>query len=260
LKINLKNKNVLISGGTHGIGKAIAISLAKSGCNVAVFSKSRERVDKIDRELSQICDQHMAMACDVFNKEDCTQVVNNIKKNWGHIDILINNVGGGGRWGKECILETEFNVWEEVMHKNFFSSVFFINSFLQNMIDNKWGRVICITSIYGKDIGGRPWFNVAKSSQNVLIKNLSQKKRYSSKNITFNSIAPGPIYIEKTGWSEMKNKNPSEFKKYVENNIPRGIMGTAEEVANVALFLCSNEASIINGATIPCDGGQGICL
>lgn len=260
LNFNLKNKNALVSGGTHGIGKAISIILAKSGCNVAVFSKSKEKVSAMNQILSNLGNNHVCMVCDVFDFKERQKVVNKINSQWGHIDILINNVGGGGRWGNECILDTDLSVWNEVMEKNLFSSIFFINALLRGMIDNNWGRVICITSIYGKDVGGRPWFNIAKASQNVLMKNLSQKKMYSSKNITFNSIAPGPIYIENTGWSELKNKKPDKFQEYIEKNIPRGVMGTAQEIANVVLFLCSDYSSIINGAIIPCDGGQGKCL
>ena len=127
-------------------------------------------------------------------------------------------------------------------------------------MDKNWGRVVCITSWYGKQVGGRPWFNLAKSSQNVLMKNLSQNKLYSKHNITFNGVAPGPTYIENTGWGTMKAEDPTKFKKYIAENIPRGKMATPEEIANVVLFLCSDQSSVVNGAIIPCDGGQGSCL
>ena len=256
----MAGKTALVTGGTHGIGKSIAISLARAGCNVAVFSRDREKVELMNSILSKLCDKHICLIADTLNDEDCLRIISSITSSWGGVDILINNVGGGGRWGNECILETEGSVWKEVLDKNLFSSIKYTKSFLPHMIEKKWGRVICITSIYGKQIGGRPWFNLAKSSQNVLMKNLSQNKSYSGCNITFNSVAPGPIYIKNTGWADLERESPNVFQRYIEDNIPRGKMGTPEEVADVVLFLCSNGSALINGATIACDGGQGVCL
>jgi 3-oxoacyl-[acyl-carrier protein] reductase len=111
--------------------------------------------------------------------------------------------------------------------------------------------------MYGNQIGGRPWFNIAKTAQTVLMKNLSKNKLYSSSNITFNCVAPGAIDIPDTGWDTMKVKNPEMYKNYIDQNIPRGKLGTPQEVANVVLFLCSEFSGLVNGACISCDGGQG---
>ena len=87
------------------------------------------------------------------------------------------------------------------------------------------------------------------------MKNLARNKNYANKNVTFNSVAPGAIYIKETGWEKMKTENPKEFEKF-ESELPRGRMGTAEEVANLVLFLCSDKASLINGSSISIDGGE----
>ena len=251
---------MLVSGGTHGIGKAIAITLANEGCKVAVFSSNENKVKAMSETLSSITTNFLCMVGDVFDKNSYEKIYKSIKSNWGGVDILINNVGGGGRWGSECFLETDELVWEEVLEKNLFSSVRYAKLFLPFMMKNNWGRVINITSIYGKEIGGRPWFNIAKASQNVFTKNLSKMKKYSSRNITFNSVAPGPVYIKNTGWSTFKEEDPKAFEQYVKDNIPRGKMATPEEVAKVVLFLCTDDACLINGTVISCDGGQGVCL
>ena len=126
------------------------------------------------------------------------------------------------------------------------------------MLKNKWGRVVAITSIYGKQAGGRPWFNVAKSAQTTLMKNLAIKKEYASAGITFNSVAPGGIWIPNTGWEQQQKENPKEFEKFISNKFPRGSMGTPEEVANLVVFLSSPLASLINGASISADGGESV--
>ena len=106
-----------------------------------------------------------------------------IKSEFGLIDILINNVGGGGRWGDEDMITTNDEVWDQVYHKNFIVAKDLIQMFLPSMLLNKWGRVITITSSLAKQAGGRPWFNVAKMSQTVLMKNLAKNSLYSSKGV-----------------------------------------------------------------------------
>ena len=128
--------------------------------------------------------------------------------------------------------------------------------FLPYMLKNKWGRVITITSIYGKEAGGRPWFNVAKTAQTTLMKNLATNPEYASANITFNSVAPGGIWIPNTGWEEQKEKDPEEFQKFIDKKFPRGSMGKPHEVASLVVFLGSPVASLINGASISADGGE----
>jgi 3-oxoacyl-[acyl-carrier protein] reductase len=130
--------------------------------------------------------------------------------------------------------------------------------FLPYMLEKKWGRVVTITSIYGKQAGGRPWFNVAKAAQTTLMKNLAINSEYASSNITFNSVAPGGIWIPNTGWETTRDKDPAAFRKFVESNFPRGSLGTPKEVASLVVFLCSEKASLINGASISADGGESV--
>lgn len=260
MRIDASENSAYITGGTHGIGWEIAKKLALSGCRVAVSSSNKRRVEEAQHALDGISEDNLCLVGDVLNDADLNSVASQIVEEWGGIDILVNNVGGGGRWGNECILKTDAEVWSQVYNKNLNSALFYTKFFLPYMMKNKWGRVITITSIFGTQIGSRPWFNIAKAAQTVLMKNLSCNKEYSSSNITFNSVAPGPIYIEGTGWHKIKEEDPERFESYVRNNIPRGKMGTAQEVANVVLFLCSEYSALVNGASISCDGGQGVCL
>jgi 3-oxoacyl-[acyl-carrier protein] reductase len=130
---------------------------------------------------------------------------------------------------------------------------------LPYMIEKKWGRIVTITSIYGATIGGRPWFNVAKVAQTTLTKNLSRNKDLTRNGITINSVAPGAVFIEKTGWDEMFRKSPEEFKNFTES-LPLGRMGTPEEVAALVGFICSDNASYLNGSSITIDGGESSSL
>jgi len=116
--------------------------------------------------------------------------------------------------------------------------------------------VITVTSIYGREGGGKPWFNLAKSAEISLMKSLSMDTDLVRQGITFNSVAPGAIMISGTLWEAEKEKDPHSFQEYVNQNYPLGRLGTPEEVAHMIAFLCSQQASLVNGACIVVDGGE----
>ena len=222
MNLNLKGKRVLVTGGSRGIGRSIADELLKEGCVVDICSRTEDIIIDVLK--------------DDLNKID------------GQYDILINNVGGGGRWGSEEY--EQFEEWEEVYEKNAGVARKLTMKCIPYMRDKKWGRVITISSIFGKEAGGMPWFNMAKSAQTSLMKTLAMNPELSRSGITFNSVAPGAIMIPDTGWD---NKN--EMKQKIVQ-LPLGRMGTPEEVAAVVAFICSERASLINGASIAVDGAE----
>ena len=180
MNLNLAGKKALVTGGTHGIGKAIAIGLAKQGCDVAVFSRTKERVIETKETLDRFQIDNICLTADVLDESSYSEVEKEIKSNWGGVDIVVNNIGGGVRWGKPDILQTDDVVWKEVYDKNLTAAMKYTKMFLPHMIKNNWGRVIAITSIYGRQAGGRPWFNIAKTAQTTLMKNLAIKREYAS--------------------------------------------------------------------------------
>lgn len=254
MDLGLSGKYALVSGGTHGIGRSIALGLAEEGCNIAVFSRSRTRVKNMVKELQYFKVDSIGIEADGTSEEDLEEVKNSIIKKWGQLHILINDVGGGGRWGKEIVEETKEEVWMEVYNKNALLAIRLTIWAIPFMRKQKWGRVITITSIFGREAGGRPWFAMAKSAQTALMKSLARQNYLARDGITFNSVAPGAIMIPDTGWDK---EDPQALKEFTDRELPLGRLGTPEEVANVVLFLCSEKASLVNGASIPVDGGQG---
>ena len=208
MELGLKGKKALVTGGSKGIGKAIVDLLIQEGAEVMILSRTQGlKVDVLSDDLSSIPND---------------------------FDILINNVGCGGRWGSE---EYEsFNEWDEVYKKNAGAATKLTMKCLPYMKQKNWGRVITISSIYGKESGGRPWFVMAKSAEIALMKSLAGKYE----GVTFNTIAPGYINVGK------------DF-----GNIPeKAKIGFPEDVANLVIFLCSDKAKFINGACITVDGGE----
>ena len=256
MEMELDGKYALITGGSHGIGRSIAIELAKEGVNIAICSRTQARLDETISILRQYNVDSISVKFDALEVDAVDKVMNVINKRWRKLDILVNNVGGGGRWGNEEPLDTNPEVWGEVYQKNAGVAAQFTMKSLPYMLKTKWGRVITITSIYGLQGGGRPWFNMAKAAQTALMKNLAIKKPYVRSGITFNSVAPGGIFIPDTGWEDKQKNDPEGFAKLLDENWPMGRMGTPEEVANVVVFLCSPKSSLVNGASILVDGGE----
>ena len=254
MDLGLKGKYALITGGSHGIGRSTALALARESCNVAICARTRSRIDETISLINSV--DVMGITADVTNPADIKKVMEEVKKKWGKLHILVNNVGGGGRWGSEVIENTSEKVWMEVFDKNAMATIRFTREAIPIMRKQKWGRIVTITSIYGREGGGRPWFNMAKAAQTSLMKSLGMSKYLVRDGITFNSVAPGAIMIPDTGWEKQSHEDPNGFKKMLDQDYPLGRLGTSEEVADVITFLCSEKASLINGASIVVDGGQ----
>jgi 3-oxoacyl-[acyl-carrier protein] reductase len=257
---DLRGKRALVTGGSHGIGFAIAHALAREGCHISICSRTLDRLNKAAVDLRKTGSEVLTFQADVLFSDQINQVTGAIDRAWGGIDILINNVGGGGRWGKSVVEQTPFSVWQDVYQKNAGASAAFLSWAIPAMRQRKWGRVVAIASIHGRQGGGRPWFTAAKAAQIATMKSLAMMPYLVRDGITFNTIAPGPIMIPDTGWSEERDRDPQSFAARVDAEFRLGRLGTPEEVAAVALFLCSMQASLINGACIAVDGGESSAL
>ncbi len=255
MDLDLKNKYALITGGSHGIGRSIALALAEEGCNVAICAINEEEVQEVVKEIKLKGVQAIGIVADVMIRADIDRVIKTVINSWGTIGILVNNVGGGGRWGSSIVEETKEDVWLDVYNKNALAAVRFTMRVIPFMKKQKWGRVVTISSICGREGGGRPWFNMAKAAEISLMKTLAMNPDLARDGITFNSVAPGPIMIPDTGWEKEQKENPEAFKKIVEK-IPLGRLGAPGEVASLVAFLCSAKASLINGACVAIDGGE----
>lgn len=256
MDLGIKGKCALVTGGSHGIGFATACALADEGCNVAICARNEGRITQALGDLKARGVEALGIPADVLIPADIERVMRTLINSWGTMHILVNNVGGGGRWGSHIVEETPEEVWIDVYNKNAMAAIRFTMIAIPFMREQKWGRVVTIASINGREGGGRPWFNMAKSAEISLMKTLAMNPDLARDGITFNSVAPGAIMIPDTGWDEEMKKNPVEFEKKVNSNVPLGRLGIPEEVASVVVFVCSEKASLLNGACIVADGGE----
>lgn len=248
MDLQLNGKNILITGGSKGIGKAIAKVFVLEGANVSIASRSMAFLEQAKEELGGNVSIFQA---DITNEYDREKLIQSFIEDRGRLDVLINNAGGSNG-GKAS--ETDMNLFYEALELNYFSAVHLSKLAAQHMKNFKSGSIINITSIFGRESGGKVTYNNAKSALISFTKSLADEM--IPYGIRINSIAPGSILHETGNWKKRLEENPEQIKEFVKNEIPAGRFGTPEEIANVAAFLASDKASWIVGASINVDGGQ----
>ncbi|MDT8860981.1 glucose 1-dehydrogenase [Alkalihalobacillus sp. MEB130] len=248
MDLQLKNKVVLISGGSKGIGYAIASSFLQEGAKVAIAARGKEALDEATENLGG---QVMAIQADLTNEKEREQVVERVIETFGTIDILVNNVGGSNG---STTAETDLDLFYEAFELNYFSAVHFSKLVLPYLQEKRSGSIINISSIFGRESGGKVTYNSAKAAMISFTKSLADEAIKDG--VRVNGVAPGSILHPSGNWQRRLNENPEKINQFVKDEIPAGRFGTAEEVANVVTFLASDKASWVVGATLNVDGGQ----
>ncbi len=248
MDLQLKGKNVLITGGSKGIGKAIANAFILEEANVSIAARDVIFLEKAKQELGGKVSIFQA---DIMKADEREKLIQSFIEQNGTLDVLINNAGGsnGG-----SATETAMDLFYEAMELNYFSAVHLSKLAVDYMKPRMRGSIINITSVYGRESGGKTTYNNSKSALISFTKALADE--VISYGIRVNSIAPGSILHETGNWIKRLVEDPDKIKAFVANDIPAGRFGTTEEIANVAAFLASDKASWIVGASINVDGGQ----
>ena len=145
MNLGLHGKVALVTGGSHGIGRSIALTLAREGCRVAICARRKERIDAVVGEITSAGGQAIGVEADVMRADDIDRVVASVVAAWSSLDILVNNAGGGGRWGSDVVEDTPEDVWLDVYTKNAVAAMRFTMRALPYMRTQCWGRV-CLQS------------------------------------------------------------------------------------------------------------------
>lgn len=256
MELGIKSKRALVTGGSYGIGRAIALALAGEGCRVAICARGQQRLEATLADIRAKGVEALAVAADATQPEDVRRVVDAVAGAWGGVDILINNVGGAGGRDPRPVEEVPEAQWLETYNLNALAATRFTTQVIPHMRRANWGRVVSIVSVQGKEGGGRPWYTMAKSAEIGLMKTLALNHDLARAGITFNSVASGRVLAEGNDWDRFRREDPKRFEETLKQRLPLGRCGTPEEVAAVVAFLCSAQASLVNGACVAVDGGE----
>ncbi|GAA0498190.1 glucose 1-dehydrogenase [Salinibacillus aidingensis] len=250
MDLQLQGKHVLVTGGSKGIGKAIAKEFLEEGARVSIAARNLNDLEKTKEELGQGISIYQT---DITNADEREKLMQSFVNEHGSIDVLINNAGGSKGAN---ITDTEMDLFYDTLELNYFSAVHLSKLATEHMRKNNSnsGSIINITSIYGRESGGKPTYNNAKSALISFTKALADE--VVADGVRVNSIAPGSILHETGNWQKRIEADPEGMKQFVKREIPGGRFGTPEEIANVAVFLASEKASWVVGTSINVDGGQ----
>jgi 3-oxoacyl-[acyl-carrier protein] reductase len=244
MDLQLHGRTALVTGASMGIGRAIAQALAGEGVRTAIVARRRELLDTLADEIAQRQAPRPAIiAADLMTEGAPARICEAATRALGHIEILVNCAGGS----RPLPIDAGEDRWEEAMTLNFTRQRQLTHAVLPQMIERKWGRIICIT---GKsEPHGLNAAFAAKAAVHAWAKGLSRE--IGRHGVTINSIAPGRIMSEQI----RRNYPPEERKRFSEAEIPVGEYGEPEDLAVVATFLASPLARYVTGTVIPVDGG-----
>ncbi len=247
--MNLKDKNCLVTGGSRGIGKAIALELAKYGANVAVtYARSADAAAEVVKEIEATGRKGKAFQADAVDYNKAEEVIKDIVDEWGSLDVLVNNAG---ITKDNLILRMSEEQWDDVITTNLKSVFNYSKAAARPMMRNKGGSIINISSIVGIS-GNAGQSNYAASKSGIIGFTKSYAKELASRNIRANVIAPGYIL------TEMTESLSEAVLDGIKQDTPLGRPGESEEVAATVVFLASELSSYITGEVIRVDGGMAM--
>ncbi|WP_430882824.1 3-oxoacyl-[acyl-carrier-protein] reductase [Fusibacter sp. JL216-2] len=245
--MNFEGKTVIVTGGSRGIGRAIALDFAKSGASVVVnYNRNAEKAEEVVKEIEAIGPKGLAVQCNVSNQEDVDGLLKATVDTFGTVDFLINNAG---ITKDTLILRMKENDWDAVVDTNLKGTFMTTKVIGKYMLKKKSGRIVNITSVVGL-MGNAGQSNYAASKAGVVGFTKSIAKEFASRGLTVNAVAPG--FIE----SDMTDVLSDDVKEMYSKAIPLGKMGKPEDVANAVKFLCSDMSKYITGQVIQVDGGM----
>jgi 3-oxoacyl-[acyl-carrier protein] reductase len=254
MDLGLRDKVAIVTGSSRGLGKAMARALVAEGARVVLNGRTPATLEETAAELRAEGGAVEAVTADVTSEQGCLQLVEHANQAFGRIDILVNNAGGGSPSG----LNASDEDWAKMIDWMFWPSLRLSRLVAAGMRERRWGVIVMISSIYGREMGGSASYQAVKSAQLSLGKAMARE--LAPDNVRVVTVAPGSISFPGGNWWRRQQSDPEGMARFVAQDMPLGRFGRAEEVGDVVAFLCSERASLVTGACIPVDGCQGRSL
>jgi len=245
--LTLKDKNALVTGGSRGIGRAIALELAREGANVAItYISNSNRAEEVIDEIEAYGVKGIAIKADVSNEEEVNSMIEIVNSEIGGIDILVNNAG---ITKDNLLIRMKSEDWDDVINTNLKGVYLCTKAVVRGMMKKRYGKVVNIASVVGIS-GNAGQGNYSASKAGIIGFTKSIAKELGSRGININGVAPG--FVE----TDMTNVLNDKIKEEMLNQIPLKRFAKPEDIANVVAYLCSEKANYITGQIINVDGGM----
>jgi len=252
----LTGRIALVTGGGRGIGRAVALSLASAGADVAISGRNADVLDETVGAIRAIGRRAAAVVCDVSERGQVDAMVAQVKKDLGNPLILVNNAGIAG---SAKLSDTTDDMWESMLRINATGAFYCMRALVPMMVDAKWGRVVNVASIAAR--AGAAYIAAYAASKHALLGlTRAVAAEVAARGVTVNAVCPGYVDTEMTDRSAAfisvrTGRDETDARKIIEGFSPQKRLMTAEEVASLATYLCSEAARGINGQGIVIDGG-----
>ena len=257
MDLGLKGRVAIVAASSEGLGRAVAMGLAREGARLALCARTRSTLESTAEEIRQATGAEvLAAPVDVTVYDEVRRFVNQARERFGQVDICVTNAGGPP---SKAFAETTIEDWQAGVKLNLMSTLYFAREVLPVMQKQRWGRLIAITSVSVKQpIDGLILSNAVRAAVSGLVKSLSNE--YGKDNVLVTNVCPG--YTLTARLDELASKlaraegvEPHEIRARWASQIPMGRLGTPEEFANLVVFLASERASYITGVSVAVDGG-----
>lgn len=254
MDLGIDGCKALITGSTHGIGKGIAMMLLKEGCSVTVTGRNQKKLQQAINDFTVVAEEQrvQGFTCDFTNEAEVAHLAEQMQLSWGHLDILVCNVGSGRSVPP---LHETVQEWRKVVDTNLFTATATVQHCLPLLKRSLKPSIVFIASICGVEALGAPvTYSVAKTGLIALAANWAAP--LGRLGIRINVVSPGNIMFPGSVWEEKQDTRPDQVEEMLKKEVPLGRFGSIDDIVAAVAFLVSPKASFITGTNLVVDGGQ----
>ncbi|SRR3989344_715649 len=249
---NLENKKIIITGASKGLGLVCAKELAQKGARLVLMARSYDLLEEV-RKSCQNPDTHLSVEVDFLGKPDkIAEAIEKATTFLGEIDAVLHVAGGGYGLRDPFITSEDL---EKLLAVNLKGAVEINRLVLPGMIHRKKGNLVHVGSITSSEAVASVGYNTVKAALAAYVRSIG--KEVAKSGVIATGILPGAFYAPGNSWERLEKNKPEVVKTFIEERVPRGFLGKAEEMLPIILLLCSDSASMMSGCLVPIDAGEG---
>lgn len=253
MDLGLKGKFALITGGASGIGKAAALELVTEGANVFITSRNEDKLSKTLTELNAINEGNYGRVTTLVESDEITQLVEDIKRRFKQIDIVVNNAGTTqGINDPLCSIED----WRKVFRLNLEIPVEINNAFIPGMKERRWGRIVNVTAGAALENSGPVTYCASKAAASAYTRSMGRVLAIEAENVVMSAVLPGVVITEDGHWGGKYSEDSEHAQNYINDRCPVGRFGKPNEISVQIVVQCSERATFYHGSNVLVDAGQ----